>query len=391
MAKRKLNSRFYALIVTAAVIIAVIVTVALLDPHEGETSSGSMELALSTSAVVVRDEVCVTGEKYGSIVFNVDEGEYVDVGAKIAQAYRLGYSNDIMQGYLSVQEGILAEQLSLQAGIENIELDSMNQQIAFKQRSILDSVMGSSMSDLLTLESELDYLLNQRIEYLRGIVQPNEALNALYAAETDRLNSLATWRGDIVATREGYISFYFDGYEQSLISSKLALITPDLVRNAVKDATKATDGTGTQFFRLYARDRWYLAFASAASSPVRLVVGQTYPVIVNGRSAEPLSGTAVAVNSSANGAVTVLEFTTDIGDLCDIRVVTLSINSTVSGIRVCADAITMVDGVAGITVISSDGDRRVEVTVLAKDDEYAIVQPLPGNTLTAGQRYSERG
>lgn len=391
MAKRRLSIRFYAFLGTVALIAIVAVILVLTDPHEGLTETGAMELSLEVSAVVVRDEVCVAGEKYGSIVFAVDEGEYVDVGARIAEAYRLGYSDDIMQAYLSVQTNILSEQLSLQEGIENVELDSMNQQITFKQRSILDAVMGSSANDLLRLESELDYLLNQRIEYLRSSVQPNEALTALYASESDRLSAFSTWRGEIVATQAGYISFYFDGYEQSLNASKLFMLSAELIRGAIKEATSCSDGTGTQFFRLYSRDHWYLAFAQSNSSYTRLIAGQTYSVIINGISASPVSCVAVSVAAGVSDTVTVLEFSSDIGDLSDIRVVSLSVTGSVNGLRVLKKAIVFKDGVAGIIVVDGDGKHRVDVNVLAADEDYAIVQAINGGSLVAGQKYSERG
>ena len=73
-----------------------------------------------------------------------------------------------------------------------------------------------------------------------------------------------------------------------------------------------------------------------------------------------------------------------------IRTVEITLNANMTGIKVPLKAISVKDGVPGITLELPAGERFIEVDVLSADKENAIVRGRnAGETLTSGLRYTK--
>ncbi len=390
--RRRIRPAFYVMVITVLAVIGAVLFLILSGGNGGELRAQAMHMTFDASAVVIRDEATVTTEKYDKILYDVAEGAHVENGTQIAQVFKWGYQEDIMQSLIKVRQDILTYQKQLIEGIVNTDLDALELAIQQKQLAIRASIQGDAgADDLLILEQELKTLLEQRMTLLRE-VQADATLNDLYEQETVQLSNLATWKRDIVNNNgAGVVSFYFDGYEQAVSAQKMDTLNADLITSIInsRGVISASDAaTESQLFRLIQNEHFYIAFLTDASSPFRLAAGEQYSVKFTGYDGETYAGTALAPIVSTSKIVNVLEFRQDMKDLIGIRLVNVTIDHDASGLEVPLKVLEIRDGLPGINVEGDGAKRWIQVDVLAADADNAIVKAANGgDTLVAGLRY----
>ena len=156
------NYRFYLMLALIAAIVGVVLFL-LLRTVGGVVEEGTVTLEEPVTAVVIRDETVVTAESYGKITYYVTEGERITSGTKIAEVYRWGTYDSVLQDLLTLQQEIRNYQVeTILADIVNSELDRLDAAISGQLDQISAVVQGESKEDILTLEQELKTLMEER-------------------------------------------------------------------------------------------------------------------------------------------------------------------------------------------------------------------------------------
>ena len=307
-----------------------------------------------------------------------------------------------MIAMLNLQKEIREKQLKM-FGAGDSMLAEYDSRIAATKELIRDTARGYSDQDALTLEQQLRSLQQERISYLRSAVMPDTQLAGLYNQLADQEKSMKNWTRDIVNTAgSGVVSFYFDGYEQVLNSSKLGTINVSLINSLVKggNTTKTTQSANeSQLYRLVSPNHWFLAFTTDLDDPMRVAAGEEYyvtfddysDVVYLATAREPIVFAQQQEEddeiSFTGGVVNVLEFYVDIGSFVGIRTVNATISKAAQGLTVEADTIDTVEGIPCVYVESGESVARVDIEVLAMDEENAVIRTKDGsNALVAGQK-----
>ena len=401
--RRRVNARFFFFIGGIAAVLALIVLVLSLGGGGSDTLTlGSINAETQISGVIVREETVVSTEKYEKINFHVVEGQAVADQTLIATVFKRGYQDESMVAMLNLQKQIREKQLGMSGANDSLAAE-YDTRIAATKELIRDAARGYTDQDMLTLESQLRSLQQERISYLRSSVMPDTELAGLYNQLADQENSMKNWTRDIVNTAgSGVVSFYFDGYEQVLNSSKLGTINLSLINSLVKggNTTKTTQSASeSQLYRLVSPNHWYLAFTTDLDDPMRVAAGEEYyvtfddysDVVYLATAREPIVFAQAQEEddeiSFTGGVVNILEFYVDIGSFVGIRTVNATINKAAQGLMVEADTVDTVEGVPCVYVESGDSTTRVDVEVLAMDEKNAVIRAKGGaNTLAAGQK-----
>lgn len=437
--RMKVNPRFYIILVLVLAFLATGLFVLLPGRRSGSLSAGRQDLAMQASAILIRAETCNSVEKYDRVSYQVQEGAQVTAEMPLATVYRWGYTDDMTQALLNVQERIYDKQLELLGGVESAELSILNSQIAAKRQEIRDAlakqpaalevsaaapaaggaapapqdgaastpqngdtpaaqasqapaqaaapaVSSSQSLDLLRIEQDIKALLSQRCTLLRQAVQADDALNALYTEAEAKKTQLAEYTSEVAAKGSGVVSFYFDGYEQVLNADKLEVISAELVNKVLNNAAEgASTGTENLLYRLVEPEKWYAAFVTPRDQALRVCVGQVYGVRVEGYPDKLFMGTALEPVVNENGVVNLLAFSEDIGELISVRSVKLSLSAEVTGMKVPLKALSFEKGVPTLLVEGA----KVPVNVLSATEDTAIVTAKEGGAFQAGQRYGK--
>lgn len=401
MAKRhrRVNARFF-LILGGLAVLLLIVTIVVLSGGGGDTIEfGSVETSIQSAGVIIRDETIVSTEKYEKINFNVIEGQAVADQTLIATVFKRGYQDESMIALLNLQKEILSYQRRKLTGSDPT-LDDLDTRITAVEALVRDTARGDSDQDVLTLEQQLKSLQSERIAYLRGAVSPDSQLQSLYNQLQDQENSMKNWTRDIVNTAgNGIVSFYFDGYEQVLSSTKLNTINVSLISSLVRgnNTTSTTESSSEQMlYRLISPNHWYFAFTTKIDSPMRLCAGEEYYVTFDDYSDAIYLATARepivfqksdAESTATEGVVNILEFNVDIGSFLGIRMVNATVSKAAQGLMVDAEMVGTKDGIPCVYVESGTSVSRVQVDVLAMDEKSAVICPRNENeALVSGQK-----
>lgn len=377
----RISGRFYITLLVLAILIGV---VALILPSRGSGTlkRKTMEAVLTPTVAVIREESCIPIEQFDMVDYLVNEGATVNAEMPVATVYKWGYTDEMAQSLVTIQQKIYQKQLSILDGIESTELASVNAQINELRSTIKDCVNNKNDSDLLALEKDMEALLSQRATILKNFVQPDVDLNSLYTEESTKLTQLAEYTSTVSAKMTGVVSFYFDGFEQILTAEKMDMINADVLKMVFDGNSGGAASDGNMLYRLVNPGRWYVAFLTPASEGLRLLAGQSYHVTFDGIHGKTSVGTALAPVPYAGGVVNILQFEEDIGELLSVRTVDAYISATVTGYEVPADAVKVKDGIC--TISTSGGDTVVNV-VAAEEDTLIIT----GDALYEGLRFTK--
>ena len=388
----RIKPKFYLILTLFVGIIVTVLVLALQDSAGGTLKQGSMEATITGKAVLIRDEMSISVDRYDRVEFSVGEGETVYEGMPIATVYKWGYTDDMAQTLLNTETEIYNAQKSQLSGVENAEFSSIELQIEQKRAAIRAAVSGTEEGDTLTLQNELKTLMEQRTTFLKNTVQPTEELTRLYNTREEKLSQLASYKTEITAAKDGRVSFYFDGFEQILNKDKLDTINAALVNTTVSGTVDSLGGSGDNLlYRLVNTRLWYAAFVTDGEEEAGLLEGQTYTVTFDGYEDQAFTATANELVHSEAGVLNMLEFTEDMGALLNSRVITLTANATLSGIVVPLDAIGNKDGASIITIENGDNDYDVQIDIIATNGENALIKARDGETtLSEGMRYKKQ-
>ncbi len=390
--KVRFKARFFVVLLGIVGVIGLTVFLILAGSKKGDIKFGSIDSELEVSAAIIRDETVVMTETYEKVNFNVVEGQTVNTGELIAEVYKRGYQDETMVTLLNLQKQIYAYQLQQLGGSIPPELADVNERIASVEEQIRTVSRDESDLDMLTLEQTLKNLQSERSTLLQTLVTADSTLTGYYNQLGAQQKAQQDWKHDIVNNAgSGIVSFYFDGYEQVLSINKLSTINAALVSSVVRggNTSSAADSSSqTPLYRIINNTHWYLTFVTKATEPMRLAAGEQYTVQFTDYSDQMYTATALETVLSEDSVVNVLEFNTDIGNLIGVRTVAIKVQKSAQGLVVPIDAITMVNGVAGINIEYGDMPLRVEVDILAMDGNRAVIRARnDADTLAAGQEY----
>ncbi|MCR5807937.1 MAG: hypothetical protein K6G56_00085 [Clostridiales bacterium] len=387
--RSRISPGILAVISGLVLVIGVLLFVLLYNGKEEITERGTMMFNCSgRSAVIIRDEAVYLSSEYARIDFLQPEGASVFPGDALATVYKLGYSDELMQALLNTREEVYRAQIDRLGSTRDQRLEEMNEQISSLKGRIESCVMRGSGEDLLQLYRDLDAALKERMDYLKTKVQETETLRTLYASVEAKEELISAWIEGTVSEDTGVVSYYFDGYEQAINKEKLNMLSPDLVKRALKDSGSATWTTDdkTRVCRIVDPSRWYVAFLTESEELTRLAAGVEYFVEIEGYGT--FKGVALEPVISDKKVVNVIEFEHDLGELINVRTAKINVSAAMNGIKVKGSAIRFVDGASYLELLLSDSHYTVRVDVLAVEGDFVIVRPHEsGDILNEGVRY----
>lgn len=372
----------------AAILIGVIVLL-ILGGAEGIAETGSVTVDLDFDAVIVRKETVITSEAFDLADYFADEGEWVEADTKIMQIYRRGYSDEQAAALMSKYSEVYSEQLALLGETRDKTIRGYNELISMLEGNIAEELMAGDSAKVREHEKELLNALAERMEYLRSNLQETETLRALYAQADALAEVIETQRHVLYSQESGFVSFYFDDYENALNADKLSILTSDLISSVIKGKGGAawTTSSDTSAYRIVGGDEWYCVFLTNANEALRCVNGRSYSIAVAGYGT--YTATALEPIVSGEKVVNTLKIAGSPAELLNTRRISLTVRFDASDICINEKAIQFENGVPYIELLLSDGKYCIFVNVLSADGKHAVInvrddQDMP---IAVGVRY----
>lgn len=371
-----------AVFILAVVGLAAFIIVSNLKEQTAVTTE-TASFSYRATGVIIRDEMSYFSDTdFSRIDILAKEGNAVTENQEIARIYKNGYTDDVAGALYDIQIKIYECQMRLLEGVSNPEVEELEREIA----NIKEQLATDSQSSLGELELGLQEKIKQRNIVLRDAVQPTEELIGLYKEEETKQKQLDGWTKRIVATKDGTISTYFDGFEQSLTLEKSDRITLREVKKVLKKSDNYSTASITKeklMYRIVQNNRFCVAFIVDDDSLLQMYKGETYRISFAGY--KPYKGKCIKRELSGKEYLFVVQIDADVGDFISMRKVPVTVSGSFSGSKVRKEAIIFENSKAYIEL---EGGKRVEIDVLAIYGDYAIIRESETkNKLAEGIKY----
>lgn len=351
---------------------------------------GMIESTNKVSALLLRDEMVVRSEGYGTVQYVAADLQDVQAGDAVLDFYSSGYTKDIQTELSQVNARIEQQQQNaLYAALESIvdqELERYQDQIEQKTQQIRQALAGEG--DLLQLYQELKSLMESKQAYLEqtATAQADTTLTQLYATRSQLLSRIQGWRSAYTAPMDGRVSYSFDGFEAYLTTEVLDLLSAQNVRELLRneDPEQPAELRSQQnLYRIVDADHWY-AIILTTDTNWTIGVGETCALYFEGYEDRTFQATVNAMSGSQTELMVVLEMNEDIGPLINARKLTAVIGGRVEGMRVPLSAVSVSGEQQGVYLYETG--EFVPVRVIGHDSKYALVMPVEDGALQKDMR-----
>ena len=353
--------------------------------------SDSLGNYYSGTVVIARNETLYETENMTQIDFVAEEGSRVNRTGVICRVYSSGYNQTEISRLQTYREEIQNYHVNqVLSTYVDAALDSENEEIAALAQQVRTLVQGRGVGSLTNLEKQLESALTVRKNYLRQKYPDDQTLSELYKVESDQLKKIESWTTTYTAKEDCLVSFYTDGYENTINASTYQTLTPTDVRSVIRGVApeQSTVSRGSDpIFRTVLEDEWYALFL-CSDKDWNPVVGETYQMQLSGFNNYIINATVQSFTRIGNDLLLRMSVRDQsVEPVLNIRTCGATVGDFVSGVRVPIRALYAYDNMMGVVVLEGGMQTFVPVTVISYiDDEYAFVRPTrEGSPLENGK------
>ncbi len=347
---------------------------------------GKLSTDQEVTAVIIRSERVIYASEYGKFENVVAEGEYVAQEAEIALLYKTDFSEEDYDTLVDVRQEIKNYQE------ENIMKNVVHKEIVdldFKINSLVDEISGLiRKGDTRTLpakERMLAEVMEEKRVYMNDTLHKDGTLEAKFMREDVMIENIESDITRLYAPAPGIISFYIDGLEERLTQERVESISIDdyyLIEEEILNATvKSNINEGSvvaaeqPIYRIIQPNHWF-AVIKIARSKNTLLKGGTCDITFENYG-HTLSNVFVKdVRPYGKEAIVVLEFSSDIGPMASLRIVSGNLGRSNEGYKIPIDYLTQQGPQPGVLIKNADKTSTfVPVNVIAQNYMEAIVEP----------------
>ncbi|MBD5560738.1 MAG: hypothetical protein HDQ87_10385 [Clostridia bacterium] len=381
----RVNTKFYlfmALIAAAAGLTLYM----MLRTESAVVREGSLQFTASMPVVVVRDEEVITTESYEKVNFLVPDLQRVEADTPVAEIFRWGYNERVMNDVIDVQNQI--EEYERRAGAlsEDVrETEASISEVTDEIRQIANGAEG----DMIAAERRLNTLMDQKRQLLADGARRDSQLTALYDQEQQLLDRVNSWREISNAPQAGVVSYYYDGYERVINADNIRNVSADIVNALISGTLEVQtdeEDTARPIYRLVDNFSWYVVL-EPRERVLEFANDNTFTVVFADFPERRFEGRIIGNVSEGSTYLYVMEFAEDIGQLINTRRAQATLSAAFDGLIVPERAIVESGGQQGVYVMENKVRSFVPVNVRIVQDGEAVVETLDGSTrLQAGSR-----
>lgn len=338
------------------------------------------QLAASSSSVVsdgyiFRDESVLLTDSDGVLESYFDEGEHVKANTELARVHSSSASVD-RQEIAKIDRQIRLLQSSNLTSTSLYDTKYIDRQISEMYYLVCDKLSQGDFEYACKKVDDLNILLNQRQIITNTRVSFNNEIAALQEKK-ERLSGSFDDSGVAVrAKKAGYYYSSTDGYESIFDPELLPSITPDGFEKLCK-SEPLSYGAQYPAGKLVSTHTWYIVCTVDKIKASEFNEGQAYNVSFPYAGNEIIPFTLDRVASSPEGQTALLILKTDIvpdGFVFNRSQKIEIVYSTMTGVRVPANALRVVNGEYGVYILDENVVRFIKIDIIFEGDGYYISQ-----------------
>jgi len=380
----RLGLRFYIFLI---IVIAVIVGLCFLlfVPSKSYIRYGSMSASGFCDAAVIYDEQLVSVPENDRLIYRAAEGELVTKGQTLASLYKKGYVVSAVKDLWELQKSIvLAQESETIKDIYKPELVQYDLDIEKTLKSLQDYEEGDL--SYFELNAELIRLMEERQQYIRDNFSPSDSVALLYEDEKERAAALSGWQEEVLSPADGYISWFADGFEDSLNASALSNVTASLIKQALNGNNPVNNRRDGEIAKIISPEKFYIA---AICDNQAITAGAETEIYISGVDGAFNARVYDVLNERER--VVIFEISGEVDRVLGLRSVKISVNSPINeGFIVPSGFIREDEQGQYIYILDDKGQKNaVYVNRLAEEDNSTLIAAKSGELPLNGVIYNK--
>jgi len=360
--------------------------------------AGSLGARYSGDCIIVRDETPFDAEGVTSVQYKAEEGSYITRtttdpttgmtrSTTVCEVYSAGYSTREMTTLQTYRDAIRDYQKTL-LGKEttyDVKMARVQNDVLTRAKEVRAMLAGASGS-LSNQEALLQTAIDARQQYLEQKYSDDQRLSRLYDDERAQMQRIESWTKSHVATMDGLVSFYSDGYEYALTSTNYRSFTPrqvrELINGQIPEKSTAQKGK-TTIYRIVENNGWNVLFLARETdwNPVR---GQTYQLQLERFESTLVEATVEDFTRSDGELLLYLRINSSVKPVLYMRTCQAELGESVATLRVPKKAITRQGENEGVVVVTGATESFIPVHVIWEQDGYVHVNAIQQGLLAEG-------
>ena len=370
----------YGVILVLAIAL-IIVVVNISKPKTFSVDSGVMSFNTDGNGIMIKNETLYSAEGYGRAEYIAQDGQYVEVGALIAEVYSNDYTDNDYNTLKELREKILDyQQKNAQTGVIDEDMVNLDEQINRVSEQIRKVIAKEQEGDLRQLQIDITTLMDERSNIMRGAAKEDSQLSAYYEQEKTLLEKIKNYRRDLVAEKDGMVSFYFDGTETILSPQTMGNLSVKTITNVMNGRLNIDLSDSVKpLYKIVNRNDWYIAVVMDTEMP-EFTENNKYVLAFSFGSDYTYDGTMTQVIEDGGKYIYVFNVKDNIDKLLRARRISCNISARYLGLEVDDKVIKTVDGQKGVYFLKN-GEKIFEpVNVLISQGGKSIIKAIDANS-----------
>lgn len=197
--------------------------------------SGKIIDSIEAKGLVVRNDIIIPMPIEGVFIKEAGEGERIPAGYKIASVVEKNFEIKLKE-METLENEILSRKKNgeINSGIFTKDLILVEERIKTGIQEIASMVSSGSLENLQQIVNEINNYSHYRDEIVSGSSTTDAYTEELEAQYKILKQSLANKVKTIYTSEPGYISYWVDGYEETLNPESISELSPDELKEAIR-------------------------------------------------------------------------------------------------------------------------------------------------------------
>lgn len=352
----------------------------------GLTWMGKIEETINLNAYLIRNEEVLNSPFDGKLISNFNEGDRVSNGARIATIIKTDAEN-LLSELNEIDLKILQAQKerNISKDLFRGDLDKLEKDIKHNINRLINLSNANNLSSLGNIKNDIDLLMDRKASIMLSVSTNDVYLRTLMEQKNNLQRNIDLKTQNIISDSTGLVSFYLDGYEQTLNSSSIKNLTPNelskIENNMVfKDLREVNVELEKPFAKIIKDFEYYIVAVMDIADAHRFNPGQRIKMRINNIHTE-IDGVVEYKSERMGGEhIVAIKANKALRDTAGLRIINMDIilNSS-SGIKVPLKALRDInnrENTAYLARIRANVVRFQQVKIVGKNEEFAIIDNM---------------
>lgn len=353
----------------------------IVNPDKDATAvSGEYKVEIDDFALVLRTETPITVSSQGYFQNVVASESKVWAGEPVGWFCEGEPDSDVVKQLNVINEKIREASMSesTDKALTN-DVFSIDNKILSYTKQISALAATGDQKAINKIRSEIDLLIERKNAIAgNGGGGKESVIETLTRQKTELEGKLGQARKSLVAPTSGIFVASADGLEKTLTFESVETLTPSAVTEYLsRDEYKADEEIYPYpVCKITDNTEWILAVVCSEQVAAELSEGKRVRVSFPDEGDKTLACTIHKISQSEDGKVVMYILgTNEIYDILTARKTKINILiDSYEGLRIPSEAVKVVEGKDVVLVEKGGGDVQIEVEVLFKDEDFAIIK-----------------